>query len=70
MKMAARKLRKFGFEFDRHGPGSHEIYRHAATDRKVTLPHHAPPCVTTHYERAPFPLSWVVVESPTERSTQ
>jgi predicted RNA binding protein YcfA (HicA-like mRNA interferase family) len=36
----ARKLRTFGFVFDRPGPGSHEIWRHAATGRKVTLPHH------------------------------
>ena len=36
----ARKLRAFGFAFDRPGPGSHEIWRHAVTGRKVTLPHH------------------------------
>jgi len=37
----ARRLRVFGDEFDRHGPGSHEIWRQASTGRKVTLPHHA-----------------------------
>jgi predicted RNA binding protein YcfA (HicA-like mRNA interferase family) len=37
----ARILRSFGFVFDRPGPGSHEIWRHAVTGRKVTLPHHA-----------------------------
>ena len=37
----ARRLRTFGFLFDRHGPGSREIWRHAVTGRKVTLPHHA-----------------------------
>ncbi len=37
----ARKLRTFGFVFDRLGAGSHEIWRHALTGRKVTLPHHA-----------------------------
>jgi len=37
----ARRLRSFGFEFDRPGPGSHEVWRHARTGRKVTLPHHA-----------------------------
>jgi predicted RNA binding protein YcfA (HicA-like mRNA interferase family) len=37
----ARKLRTFGFAFDRHGPGSHEIWRQEATGRKVTIPHHA-----------------------------
>ena len=36
----ARKLRAFGFTFDRPGPGSHEIWRHDLTGRKVTLPHH------------------------------
>jgi len=38
----ARKLRIFGFVFDRQGPGSHEIWRHEVTGRKVTIPH------TTH----------------------
>jgi len=37
----ARKLRTFGFAFDRPGPGSHEVWRHAATGRKVTLPRHS-----------------------------
>jgi predicted RNA binding protein YcfA (HicA-like mRNA interferase family) len=37
----ARRLRTLGFAFDRPGPGSHEIWRHAVTGRKVTLPHHA-----------------------------
>jgi len=37
----ARRLRSLGFSFDRHGPGSHEVWRHATTGRKVTLPHHA-----------------------------
>lgn len=37
----ARRLRALGFTFDRPGPGSHEIWRHADTGRKVTLPHHA-----------------------------
>ncbi len=37
----ARKLRTFGFIFDRHGAGSHEIWRHERTGRKVTIPHHA-----------------------------
>ena len=35
----ARRLRAFGFEFDRHGPGSHELWRHPDTGRKVALPH-------------------------------
>jgi predicted RNA binding protein YcfA (HicA-like mRNA interferase family) len=37
----ARRLRSFGFQFDRQGPGSHEIWRHSATGRKVTIPHHS-----------------------------
>jgi predicted RNA binding protein YcfA (HicA-like mRNA interferase family) len=37
----ARRLRKFGFRFDRAGGGSHEVWRHAQTGRKVTIPHHA-----------------------------
>jgi len=36
----ARRLRTFGFVFDRPGPGSHEVWRHAESGRKVTLPHH------------------------------
>ena len=37
----ARRLRTFGWIFDRPGSGSHEVWRHAATCRRVTLPHHA-----------------------------
>ena len=37
----ARRLRAFGFHFDRPGPGSHEIWRHSGTGRKVSIPHHA-----------------------------
>ena len=37
----ARRLRTFGFRFDRAGAGSHEVWRHAQTGRKVTIPHHA-----------------------------
>jgi len=37
----ARRLRTSGFVFDRSGPGSHEVWRHEITGRKVTLPHHA-----------------------------
>jgi predicted RNA binding protein YcfA (HicA-like mRNA interferase family) len=38
-----RRLRHFGFAFDRQAAGSHEIWRHTATGRKVTIPHHAKP---------------------------
>ena len=37
----ARCLRTFGYVFDRPGPGSHEVWRHVGTGRKVTLPCHA-----------------------------
>lgn len=36
-----RRLRVFGFQFDRPGPGSHEIWRHPVTGKKVTVPHHS-----------------------------
>ncbi|MBI4305988.1 MAG: type II toxin-antitoxin system HicA family toxin [Chloroflexi bacterium] len=36
----ARRLRSFGLAFDRHGPGSHEIWRHSISGRKVTIPRH------------------------------
>jgi predicted RNA binding protein YcfA (HicA-like mRNA interferase family) len=37
----ARRLRKLGWRFDRPGPGSHEVWRHNPSGKKVTLPHHA-----------------------------
>jgi predicted RNA binding protein YcfA (HicA-like mRNA interferase family) len=37
----ARRLRTFGFRFDRAGAGSHEVWRQELTGRKVTIPHHA-----------------------------
>lgn len=37
----ARKLRAFGFVFDRPGPGSHEVWRQLQTGGKVTIPRHA-----------------------------
>ena len=37
----ARRLRRLGYMFDRPGPGSHEVWRHARTDRKVTVPRHS-----------------------------
>jgi predicted RNA binding protein YcfA (HicA-like mRNA interferase family) len=35
-----RRLRKFGFLFDRQAAGSHEIWYNPATDRYTTLPNH------------------------------
>jgi predicted RNA binding protein YcfA (HicA-like mRNA interferase family) len=37
----ARRLRALGFHFDRLGPGSHEVWRHVQTGRKVTIPRHS-----------------------------
>jgi predicted RNA binding protein YcfA (HicA-like mRNA interferase family) len=37
----ARRLRSFGWAFDRQGPGSHEVWRHPERGRHVTIPHHA-----------------------------
>ena len=39
----ARRLRTFGFVFDRPGPGSHEVWRHGNSGRKVTIPRHSKP---------------------------
>src|ERR1035437_3321767 len=36
-----RRPRTFGYVFDRQAAGSHEIWRHTGTRRKVTIPHHA-----------------------------
>ena len=36
----AQRLRRFGYAFDRPGPGSHEVWRHTQTGRKVTVPRH------------------------------
>ena len=40
-RQVAQRLRALGYRFDRAGPGSHELWRHETTGRKVTLPHHA-----------------------------
>ena len=39
-RQVAHRLRKFGYAYDRPGPGSHEVWRHTVNGRKVTLPHH------------------------------
>ncbi len=36
-----RRLRAFGFVFDRSGAGSHEVWRNTSDGRKITLPHHS-----------------------------
>jgi len=35
-----KRLRGFGFVFDRHAAGSHEIWFNAETRRFVTIPNH------------------------------
>lgn len=35
-----RRLRQFGFQFDRHAAGSHEIWFNPATGRYTTVPNH------------------------------
>ena len=36
----ARRLKNFGFAFDRQTAGSHEIWYNAKTDRYTTVPNH------------------------------
>ena len=36
-----RKLRAAGFEFDRMGKGSHEIWWQPAARRRITIPNHS-----------------------------
>lgn len=36
----AKRLRKFGFIFDRQAAGSHEIWHNQTSDRYTTLPNH------------------------------
>jgi predicted RNA binding protein YcfA (HicA-like mRNA interferase family) len=36
-----RRLKRPGFEFDRHAAGSHEIWFNDATNRYTTIPNHA-----------------------------
>lgn len=36
----ARRLKAFGFSFDRQAAGSHEIWHNEQTDRYTTIPNH------------------------------
>ena len=36
-----KRLKKLGFEFDRHAAGSHEIWYNSATHCYTTVPNHA-----------------------------
>lgn len=42
-RQTTKKLRSLGWAFDRHGSGSHEVWRHKESGKKVTLPHHNKP---------------------------
>jgi predicted RNA binding protein YcfA (HicA-like mRNA interferase family) len=35
-----RRLKLFGFEFDRYAKGSHEIWMNSKTRKRTTIPHH------------------------------
>jgi predicted RNA binding protein YcfA (HicA-like mRNA interferase family) len=52
----ARRLRAFGWLFDRPGPGSHEVWRHPATGRKLLTALYF--CCIRYYESVThgFPL--------------
>lgn len=40
-RQIVKKLKRFGFEFDRHAAGSHEIWYNQETNRYTTVPNHA-----------------------------
>ncbi|MEZ4592946.1 MAG: type II toxin-antitoxin system HicA family toxin [Chloroflexota bacterium] len=40
-RQIVKKLKKFGFEFDRHAAGSHEIWYNPTTGQYTTIPNHA-----------------------------
>ncbi|MCP4232402.1 MAG: type II toxin-antitoxin system HicA family toxin [Aestuariibacter sp.] len=39
-RQITRKLKKFGFEFDRQAAGSHEIWFNPDTNQYTTIPNH------------------------------
>ena len=39
-RLVVRRLRTFGFMFDRHASGSHEIWFNPQTNRYTTIPNH------------------------------
>ena len=43
-----KKLRSFGFVFDRQAAGSHEIWYCAASNRYTTIPNHPGICPRAH----------------------
>ena len=36
-----KRLKEFGFEFDRQAAGSHEVWFNATTNRYTTIPNHS-----------------------------
>lgn len=36
-----KQLKKFGFTFDRHAAGSHELWHNEETDKYTTIPNHS-----------------------------
>ena len=40
-RKAVKKLKRFGFAFDRQAAGSHEIWYNSTTNRYTTIPNHA-----------------------------
>jgi predicted RNA binding protein YcfA (HicA-like mRNA interferase family) len=40
VRQITKKLKKFGFVFDRQAAGSHEIRHNLETDKYTTIPHH------------------------------
>jgi len=56
-----RKLRRAGFVFDRHAKGSHEIWLHPQTRRRVTVPCH-PGLMATGTLRAILRAAGLTVE--------
>lgn len=39
-RQITRKLKRLGFEFDRHAAGSHEIWSNPSNGRLTTIPNH------------------------------
>ncbi len=40
-KDVARKLRSFGYAYDRQGKGSYEVWRHVDSGLVILVPHHS-----------------------------
>jgi predicted RNA binding protein YcfA (HicA-like mRNA interferase family) len=40
-RQVVKKLKRAGFQFDRHAAGSHEVWYNPQTQRYTTIPNHA-----------------------------